>query len=168
MGSSECQARQIYGPIWQEERKTGGRSKRKEGRKAAGSGKLVKPFPRADGWRSAHQIGRVEITPAGTPLVNIFQTIPRKLSGNSLFSPLPMSFSHFPSGARRFPPPLSASPLRGKALSGLIDWPTASARDPLRVLFHVNPLKLSEPDELSERKRVLGGCDAQLRHYGIY
>lgn len=78
-----------------------------------------------DGVRPPNREG--EITPAGTPLVNIFQTIPKKLSGNFLLSPLPMSVSHFPPGARRFPPPLSASPLHRKALSGLTDWPTAPA-----------------------------------------
>lgn len=94
--------------------------KRGDGREEGRSGKLVKPFLRADGWRSPPNRER-----AITPPEKKFQTIPKKLSDH-FFSLLPMSVSYFPVGARRFPRPLSASPLHGKALSGLTDWPAAS------------------------------------------
>lgn len=137
---------------------------RKEGRQEGAGNSQSHSSMLMDGVRPPNREG--EITPAGTPLVNIFQTIRKKLSGNFLFSPLPMSFSHFPSGARRFPPPLSASPLHGKALSGLIDWPTASAT--VSGSFPCKSTQTERAGQVSERKRVLGGCDAQLRHYGIY
>lgn len=48
MGSSECQARQIYGPIWGGREENGKTVARKEG-----AGRTVKPFLRADGCQPA-------------------------------------------------------------------------------------------------------------------
>lgn len=163
MGSSECQARQIYGPIWQEERKTGERSggrKERETRKSHSSALIddVRPPNR-----------EVAITPTATPPVNIFQTISEKLSDHFFSLSCQWTFPIFPPAPddflRRCPP----RRYMGKHSAGWLIGPRRPR--PFPGLFYVNLLNAAAfQDEPAALIRVAerAGPPATTRRLGCY